>query len=81
MEKRKEITMVVKVSVPAHLSAAHTRREVRSLINNQCNFILDPWEIRTLKITHVPTREENQRAEVRGDRALSRALNSLWHDQ
>lgn len=37
-KRRKKITMLVTVSVPAALPAAAARREVRSLINDQCEF-------------------------------------------
>lgn len=36
--KRKTIRMIVEVSVPATLPAAAARREVRSLINDQCEY-------------------------------------------
>lgn len=36
---RKQVTMIVTVSVPAKLSAAAARREVRTLINDQCNYL------------------------------------------
>lgn len=39
--KRKTLHMLLKVTVPAHLSAAHARREVRTLINEQCNYSAD----------------------------------------
>jgi hypothetical protein len=38
MPKRKKITMLVTVTVPAALPAAAARREVRSFINNQCEY-------------------------------------------
>ena len=39
MKSRKRITMTVTVSVPHWLSAADARREVRTLINEQCNYL------------------------------------------
>lgn len=37
---RKQVTMLVTVSVPAGCNARHARREVRSLITHQANFSL-----------------------------------------
>lgn len=37
--KRKTLTMQVTVSVPAWMTAADARREVRTLINEQCNYL------------------------------------------
>lgn len=39
MRKRKQVTMSVTVSVPSWMTAAQARREVRTLINDQCNFL------------------------------------------
>ncbi len=36
--KRKTVRMLVEVSVPVGLPAAQARKEVRSLINDQCEF-------------------------------------------
>lgn len=46
MPKRKTVTMLLKVSVPAGTSAADARREVRTLVNDQCNYWLDPEDVR-----------------------------------
>lgn len=37
-KRKKQISMVVTVSVPAWLTAAQARKEVRSLIGGQCFF-------------------------------------------
>lgn len=39
MKRRKQITMTVTVSVPRWMTAAQARREVRTLINDQCNYM------------------------------------------
>lgn len=39
MKSRKRITMTVTVSVPHWLTAADARREVRTLINDQTNYL------------------------------------------
>lgn len=36
---RKTLTMTVQVSVPSFMTAAQARREVRTLINNQSNYL------------------------------------------
>jgi len=47
---RKLVTMTVTVSAPSDCAAASARREVRELINNQCNWSLWPEDIRVRKI-------------------------------
>lgn len=44
--KRKTITVLLTVTVPSGMSALQTRREIRSLINDQCNFAADPEDLR-----------------------------------
>lgn len=39
MKKRKEVEMTVVVSVPTWMTKAQARREVRSLINHQANWM------------------------------------------
>lgn len=36
--KRKTVRMIVEVSVPVGCGAVHARKEVRSMINHQCEF-------------------------------------------
>lgn len=50
-EKRKLVTMIVTVSVPAFLSAHGARREVRHLINEQCNYGLDTGDVKVRSIS------------------------------
>jgi hypothetical protein len=46
MTERKKVKMIVTVSVPKHISASAARREVRTLINQQCNYFAEPEDIR-----------------------------------
>lgn len=39
MAKRKKITVEVTVTFPSWMTAAQARREVRTLINNQSNYL------------------------------------------
>lgn len=39
MAQRKQLTMEVTVSVPSWMTAAQARREVRTLVNQQCNYL------------------------------------------
>lgn len=39
MAKRKQVTMSVTVSVPVWMTAAQARREVRTLITHQANYL------------------------------------------
>jgi hypothetical protein len=41
MAARKKVTMLLTVSVPREMSPADARREVRSLVNEQCNYSAD----------------------------------------
>jgi hypothetical protein len=40
-KRRKEVSMTVTVSVPHWMTAAQARREVRTLINHQCGYLID----------------------------------------
>jgi hypothetical protein len=44
--KHKYVTMVVTVAVPAGQTAAWARKEVRTLINEQCGFHSDPGDVK-----------------------------------
>ena len=46
MAKRKLVTMLLTVSVPAECSAADARREVRTLITHQSNYSLDEDDVK-----------------------------------
>lgn len=48
--KRKQVTMTVTVSVPVDMSAADARREVRTLINEQCNYSADYGDVKAKAI-------------------------------
>lgn len=39
MAKRRTLTMTVTVTVPAWMTQAQARREVRTIINHQCNWL------------------------------------------
>lgn len=51
---RKTVLMMVAVRVPPTMSARDAKREVRELINNQCNWSADPGDVRVVKITPPP---------------------------
>lgn len=48
--KRKKVTMLVTVTVPAETSAADARQEVRTLINWQGNWRLEPGDVRAIAV-------------------------------
>ncbi|XAI96368.1 hypothetical protein [Microcystis phage Mae-JY30] len=50
MKTRKKVTMLLTVSVPREMSAAEARREVRTLVNEQCNYSLDEGEMKVAKL-------------------------------
>lgn len=50
MKRRKKVTMIVTVTVPATMTAAQARREVRCLITNQCNYSADADEVKAIKV-------------------------------
>jgi len=63
-KKRKTVTMLVTVSVPARASfyyheravtAADARREVRTLIADQTNYFLDPEDVKVRAVRPVPS--------------------------
>lgn len=45
-QRRKQVTMLVTVSVPRDMLAAQARREVRELINNQRNYSADEGDVK-----------------------------------
>jgi hypothetical protein len=55
MSKRKTVTMLVRVSVPVDMTAAEARREVRTLINDQSNYMADPDGVRVKSCAASPT--------------------------
>lgn len=46
MAKRKEVTLLVRVTVPADMTKTDAAREVRTLINDQCNWSAEPGDVR-----------------------------------
>lgn len=52
--KKKSHYVLVRVSAPGDMSAADVRREVRTLINEQCNYSADVGDIRAASVTPVP---------------------------
>ena len=48
--KRKRITMTVTVSVPADMSAADARREVKTLITHQSNWSADCDDVKAIAV-------------------------------
>jgi hypothetical protein len=51
--KRKTVRMLVTITVPAKLTAAEARREVRTLINEQCNYLDLDSPVKVLSVTPV----------------------------
>ena len=55
MAKRKKITMLVTVSVPADMTAADARREVRTLVTHQCNWKADSDDVKAIRVGTAPS--------------------------
>ena len=51
---RKLVTMMVAVTVPASMTSAQARREVRFLIADQCNASAEPGDIKPIAIRPLP---------------------------
>ncbi|MBS4016809.1 MAG: hypothetical protein KGZ68_01110 [Dechloromonas sp.] len=51
--RRKLVTMLVTVSVNPDMCARDARREVRTLVNEQCNYRWDPEDIRVRSVEPV----------------------------
>ena len=49
-KSRKRVTMLVTVSIPAGYSTADARREVRSLVGEQCNYSMDYDEVKLIGV-------------------------------
>lgn len=54
MPKRKQITVAVTLSVKPDMSKADAVRELRTLVNEQCNFHFDPEDVRVRKVENLP---------------------------
>lgn len=52
--RRKTHYVLVRVSAPEDMRAVQVRRELRSLINDQCNHSANEGEIRAAKVSPVP---------------------------
>lgn len=52
-KRRKEIAMLVRVTVPSWMTAMQTRKEVRTLINKQCNYSADEHDVKVAQIAPV----------------------------
>ena len=50
VKTRKQVTMLVTVSIPVDYSAADARREVRSLVSEQCNYSMDYDEVKLIGV-------------------------------
>lgn len=46
--KRKTIEILIAIRVPESMTAKEVQREIKSLINDQCNYIADPEDLRVL---------------------------------
>jgi predicted RNase H-like nuclease (RuvC/YqgF family) len=49
MKRYKQITMTLTVRVPLRMSASEARREVKTLVSEQCNYSADEDEVRAVK--------------------------------
>lgn len=49
MRTRKKITMLLTVSVPINMSAAQARKEVRTLVTDQCNWAAEFDEVKAIR--------------------------------
>ena len=54
MKTRKRFRLIVEVSVPVGMTAAEARREVKTLISDQCNYAADPDDIKALSVKAAP---------------------------
>lgn len=61
--KKKSHYVLVRVTAPDDMRAADVRREVRTLINEQCNYSADPGDIRAAAVTPAP------KGRISGDQA------------
>lgn len=51
--RRKDVWMLLRVSTPPGTTARDARREVRSLVNDQCNYSLDPGDVKVRVLRSV----------------------------
>lgn len=71
-KSRKTVTMVLTVSVPVDMSAAEARREVRTLVNEQCNYSADEGDVKVRQLRPALAAQEPQHLRLKQSvRALS----------
>lgn len=49
-KKRKTLELLITVSVPTDMRIAQVRKEVKTLVNEQCNYSADEGDIRIKRI-------------------------------
>lgn len=54
MRKRKRITLLVTISVPADMKAEQSRKEVKHLITDQSNWRADIGDVKTISVKPAP---------------------------
>ncbi len=56
MAKKRKTVMMLRVSVPVKMKAEQVRREVRTLVNDQCNYGVDvePGDLRVQSCSPAP---------------------------
>ena len=50
MKTRKRVTMLVTVSAPKNMPTSDVRREVKTLITHQCNYLAEAEDIKAIKV-------------------------------
>ncbi len=60
--KRKLVSMKLTVSVPANMPAAQARLEVRTLVNDQCNYSADEDDVKVRSLQAAPTRAKGRKS-------------------
>lgn len=54
--RRKRVTCLVTVSVPVEMTAAQARKEVRTLITDQCNWASYDDQVKAVKVAPAKAR-------------------------
>lgn len=60
--RRKTLTVQVEITVPSWMTAAEARREVRTLINHQANYMSGRWSGSDLRSEWLEVHEKTVRA-------------------
>src|SRR3546814_19607815 len=55
---RKQLTLLVTVSVPVDMSAVQARREVRTLLSEQCKWGTQPEDVKAVSVKPIPRAQE-----------------------